>query len=684
MSKSKMRFSPAEGREKPVHALGMVIALVFAFAVSPCFWAWPSCGLAKAATGGQTIPPAGSEGKLIAVLKSDAPQKEKADACRQLAVIGTKDAVAPLAALLGDEKLSHMARYALETILQPAVDEALRDALGKLKGRPLVGVIGSIGVRRDAKAVGALTKMLQDSDAEVAQAAARALGRIGNRAAAKALQAALANASAANKLDMCEGLFRCAEALGIQGRRDEAIAIYDQFRSVEAPHQVRGGALRGAILARGKDGLGLLREHLRNDDYILFSAAVQTAAELPGAEVTGVLTAELNGLPEDNQILVIQELGRRADAAALPALFALAKSGTQAVRVAAIRALPEIGDASAVPVVVELLADADRQISQTAQEALGGLPGREADAAVMAMFNSTETRRRLAALELIGRRRMTISIAELLKAAGGADPEVRPAAIKALGELGGPAELPALLVLLMDLKASQDLDAARQALSDVCLKAENPESCTQKLIDMLGKAQPGQKVVLLRVLSAIGGPKALEAVHGSIDNPGQEVRVAAIRALGTWKTTDAAPYLLALVKSVSEPSDKALCLRGYLSLAAHPGLPAGERLSMCQQAAGLIERDDEKKLLLGALGSINSLDAVALIVPYLDDPAVRAEAGTACVAIAEKILKKRNNTKLAPNLIEPLEKVAQNTTDAELAERAKALLRQARKSARNK
>jgi len=56
---------------------------------------------------GQTIPPAGSEDKLIAVLKSDASHKEKADACRQLAIIGTKKAVAPLAVLLGDEKLSH-------------------------------------------------------------------------------------------------------------------------------------------------------------------------------------------------------------------------------------------------------------------------------------------------------------------------------------------------------------------------------------------------------------------------------------------------------------------------------------------------------------------------------------------------------------------------------------------------
>src|ERR1039457_4088042 len=128
--------------------------------------------------------------KLCAVLRSDAPQKEKADACRELARIGTKEAVAPLAALLPDYNLSHMARYGLETIPDPAVDQAFRDAAGKLHGRLLVGVIGSIGARRDPKAVGLLARFLRSTDSEFAQAAARALGKIGNAQAASAIEAA--------------------------------------------------------------------------------------------------------------------------------------------------------------------------------------------------------------------------------------------------------------------------------------------------------------------------------------------------------------------------------------------------------------------------------------------------------------------------------------------------------------
>src|SRR5208337_3652328 len=79
--------------------------------------------------------PKDGEAKLIAVLKSDAPRKAKADACRELARVGTRESVAPLAALLCNEELSHMARYGLEPIPDPAVDTALRDTLEKVKGR---------------------------------------------------------------------------------------------------------------------------------------------------------------------------------------------------------------------------------------------------------------------------------------------------------------------------------------------------------------------------------------------------------------------------------------------------------------------------------------------------------------------------------------------------------------------
>ncbi len=626
----------------------------------------------------QTVPPKSDEGKLIAVLTSDAPRKEKADACRQLAIIGTKDAIAPLARLLGDEELSHMARYALEPIPDPAVDQAFRDALGKLKGGPLVGVIGSIGVRRDAEAVPALSKLLHDPQA--AQAASRALGSIGNVEAAKALtRALLADSTDANALARYEGLLRCAEKLGAEGQRDEAVGIYDHLRGLPAPHQVRAGALRGAILARrGAGRVALLREHLRSDDYVLFSAACQTALDLPEPEVTQVLVAELMHLPADNQILAIWTLGKRGDAAALPTLFDASKGGPLPVRLAAMKTLPEIGNASAILVLVDLMADSNAQISQTALECLASLPGPEADNAVMTMFRSSNTATRLAALDLMGRRRMTQAASLLARAAADAEGELRPAAIKKVGELGGPDQLPVLLDLLMRSKTAQDLDATRQALSDICAKIDDPRSAGDELIRRLGQSQPEQKMVLLRVLGATGGPNALRAVRKAVSDANPDVHVAAIRVLGTWKTADAVPDLLALTKSAANPNDRMLCLRGYLGFAARRDMPAERRLSMCREAVGLVRRDDEKRLLLGTLGGIDSPEAISLIAPFLDDPATGQEAGMALTTIADKLLKEPDAGKHAPSLVEPLEKLARTTTNADLARRADSLLRQAK------
>ena len=141
------------------------------------------------------------EMRLAAALKSDVPQAAKDFLCRKLSLIGSAACVPTVAGLLTDEKLSHMARYALEPIRDPSVDDALRDALGKVEGRPRLGIIGSLGVRRDAKAVTALTALLKD--AETSRAAARALGSIGTPEAAKALQDALPGTTGGDQWDIC-------------------------------------------------------------------------------------------------------------------------------------------------------------------------------------------------------------------------------------------------------------------------------------------------------------------------------------------------------------------------------------------------------------------------------------------------------------------------------------------------
>ena len=116
---------------------------------------------------------------LVAILNdSDTTEFAKAKACQRLAVVGEPSAVPALAELLGDPQLAHYARTALEPMPSGAADQALREALSRLNGGLLVGVINSIGVRRDPMALTALAKLRRDDDQSVISAATAAINRI--------------------------------------------------------------------------------------------------------------------------------------------------------------------------------------------------------------------------------------------------------------------------------------------------------------------------------------------------------------------------------------------------------------------------------------------------------------------------------------------------------------------------
>lgn len=249
--------------------------------------------LSAAGLSAQEGAPADREAKLIAVLQSDVSAAEKAIACKQLAVCGSKNAVPALAPFLSNPDLASWARIALEVIPGEEANQALRDALSPLQGRLLIGAINSLGVRRDAKAVEPLAARLKDADAGVASAAAVALGRIATPEAETALAGAMPSAPPAVREAVAEGTILCAEAHLAAGKADDAAKLYDLVRGAEVSPQRLREATRGAILARGAAGVPLLVEEFRSGDKDRFNVSLRTARELGGAEVAKALGEEL-------------------------------------------------------------------------------------------------------------------------------------------------------------------------------------------------------------------------------------------------------------------------------------------------------------------------------------------------------------------------------------------------------
>lgn len=593
-----------------------------------------SCGVIAQET------PGGPEARLIAVLTSGATEQQQSETCIALGRVGSAKAVPALAALLDHERLSHAARFALEQIRDPAADEALRAALGRLKGIQLVGAIDSLGVRRDPKAVESLAGFLNAGDATVVQASAQALGSIGTEDAAHALEATLAKAQGAQQIAVCDGLFRCAEALESQGHATRALAIYDAVRGLpQAPHQVHTAALRGAILLRKDEGLPLLIEALHASDRRTALAATRIAGEAQAPGVTKALADELEKLPADRQVLVIGVLGQRQDAVALPVLVALAKSGDPSVRVAAIKAAAEIGDPSLAGTLIDLLLDKDAGVAGAARAALAGLPGHQVDEEIL---KPRETPYQALMLDMMGQRRIAKAIPVLKGMLDAPDVKLQLAAIKSLGEVADQAELPGLLARLATCADAARIEAYEKVIRGIGAALQDPNAWVPALTDSLGRSTVEAKPALLRLLNVAGGTEALKAVHQALDDDNKDVHAAAIRVLCDWKSVDAAPLLLELAKQSAEPVDRILALRGYLALAMLPNASPESKLAICREAAALIQRPEEKRMLLAAVSSLAHPAALSLIVPYLNDDAVKQETVLAILAVAGKREKKQD------------------------------------------
>jgi hypothetical protein len=204
---------------------------------------------AVAATHDNAAARAELEAQLVGVLKSGASRDAKDYVCRKLATIGTAASVPTLAALVVDKNHSHMARYALERIPDASAGQALNDALGRVDGDLKIGIISSLGSRREAAAVAALGGLLSQANAAISKAAALALGTVGSAEAASTLQQNAAGATA--KPAVIDGLLSCAEALLASNQTAAALTIYQSLKG-DPSRLVHLAATRGLLACAAK------------------------------------------------------------------------------------------------------------------------------------------------------------------------------------------------------------------------------------------------------------------------------------------------------------------------------------------------------------------------------------------------------------------------------------------------
>lgn len=612
------------------------------------------------------------EKALAAFVGGDATYAAKQFACRQLAIIGTQDSVPALAPMLTSDEYSDMARYALEPIPGSAVDEALRKALGQAQGKVKVGIINTLGVRKDAKSVEMLSGLVSDANQMVASAAAAALGQIADTAATKALAEAMGKTTGMFRTEVLDAYLRCAEQAAARGDKAAALAIYDKLTASSEPATIRTAALRGKILNSGDKATQAMVDALKSDDQATQTAAIGVLREVARPELIKAVSEQLSNLSVTSQVQLLAALSDVGDKAATHAVMGAMKHSDQAVRVAALSALANLGDASSLDQLVQTAATGSGTEQAAAREALYRLKGADVDKAILDKLSSASAEAKVELVKAVDQRNTAGSVQSLVKLIDDSDARVRVEAVKALRTVAGPDDMKQLVGLLVSVKGDAERTELERTIVAVARKIPEDKGQGAAVLAALPAAQDlTARKSLMSVLGRIGDPAGLQVLRDGLKDEKDEIKDAAVRALSEWPAPTPADDLLKVATDSANEVHRVLALRGFVRLIGlESDRPVEKTIEMYKQAMTLAPNVAEKRMVLSGLATKKTWLAMEMAAPYLDDEQLRQEAQAAVVSIAEGTLDDHNKeTK------ELLTKVKDSTKNENLRTQAERMLR---------
>lgn len=578
------------------------------------------------------------EQRFVSILQSKATYDCKRFVCLQLEIIGSAESVPVLAKLLKNKHLSYSARKVLTHMPNAEAAAALREALGKLKGAYLIGVIDSVASRRDEQAAEALQAIICRGNQSAAAAAIAALGTIGGTAGDNALAQATSKAPRMLRPAIAVARLRCARGLIDVGKADQAIAIYDELALSTEIRIIRMAALRSLVAHQPEKAAHALAQLITCQDLAIRMTACEYVVQLPSRKLTIALGQQLPELSVVGQLALLGGLVARRDVVARPAVIEATSSKSIPIRIAAIRALGSLGNATTVPLLAELAAKDDPTYRDAARDALRRLPGKTVDQAILWAIKGAEVGVRCELIRSLASRRATWAVPELIDSTSDGDQGVRIQAFEALGTLAEGKFLGKLVDLLLKVKSQQVRAVAEYAVASCGRRADRADGQIGPVLAAMAQAKVPARCSLLRVLAKIRGPKALAAIRKDRKHPSDKVREAVIRILAESEDPSVAGDLLEIIAESSEEQHHVMALWGYLRLAGGEAKKSpSDSVAMYSKALRAARRLEDKKSILSALSQVHHWAALKTVMGSLDEDQTREEAAASAVRICDAI-----------------------------------------------
>lgn len=593
--------------------------------------------------------------ELIAILNSGANVHEKARACQELAQVGTAEAVAPLAGLLGDEVLHAYARDALTRIPDSSAVAALRGALERTEGERLIGVIDSLGYLRDAKASPALRRLSRRADPAVARAALLALGRIADEVSLETIRQNLEPESPLRQAAASACLL-AAERKFAGGEKETARRLYDAVRESSAPMACRIAATRGAILTREDDRVPFLIGRLRSDIVPFREVALLTIREVPDNRLAAALNEELREGNREWRAPLLEAMTSCHNEETLEIVRDLTLAPEESeIWTAALKFLRRVGGVENAPTFLRFLSEHPlADAAAIAVDAVARMPASEVGPQILtALADASEPEAKIHFIGLLGDLKPEGARAPLLQACTSSNSAVCIAACQALEPLAGAAEVVPLMQVIRGTGDDAVRTAAEQTLIQACKNSPPPEGAAV-VLEALRHADPPEKDAWVRVLTRLGYRQALPVIAEGLHDPREEVIQETVSALSRWPDPSAIAVLFPVVEENPDSLLRRRALTGILQLAtaaADQDQASDDALiAWFKHANEYVSYLGEKRKLISGLSRVNHPGSLSLLTPYLADPEVEVETAYAIVNMAPSLIRGGAATELAKAL----------------------------------
>jgi HEAT repeat protein len=474
----------------------------------------------------------------------------------------------------------------LAKVLSWLEGEPVQRALARLLGHESVRAqIVEALVRHGAGVVALLIEQLRVEDLETRQAAAVALGRIGDRRATAAL---------VQSLNDPELAVPAAGALARIGDRDAFEALFALLGSPDA--SIRQAAIAALNSIGHPDMAARVAPLLSDSDPLVRESALRIAGYFG---YTDCVDQVLQCCCDESEVVrraAIESLAFFDDPRVVPTLAgALDQQHPTAVRAAAAAALMRSDQNVAVGPLSQALRDSDPWVRYVALRSLGSMGDRRVVPAVLEILRTDPAPHvRLAAIDVLGRLGPAEAWEELEPLARSSDSDIGSAAIVALGHLDRPEAMSALEAFLRAAQPWQrvaavtatsqrsDVEAARMlqwvaaaddeqdvveaAIQGLARIARRPGAqgteAAQALVALT--AEPLRREAAIQALSAMPARRIADVARG-LSDASPDVRCASVEALGRMQQVDASRALGAALDD-GHPAVRLAAIRALRSL----------------------------------------------------------------------------------------------------------------------